>query len=104
MFKFTIRDLVLLTLVAALGIGWWADRRRLDAPLAKLAEYERAEEISLKRKQDEKRLKDLEWKLSSLRSYKNGAPWPPGERPTITNQEIDEMIELQERLSREKPD
>jgi hypothetical protein len=29
MFRFTIRDLVLLTLVVALGVGWWMDRSRL---------------------------------------------------------------------------
>jgi hypothetical protein len=34
MFRFTIRDLLFLTLVAALAIGWWIDRSRL-APIAK---------------------------------------------------------------------
>jgi hypothetical protein len=29
MFKFTIRELLLLTLVAAMGVGWWVDRSRL---------------------------------------------------------------------------
>jgi len=29
MFRFTIRELVLLTLVAAMGVGWWIDRRKL---------------------------------------------------------------------------
>jgi hypothetical protein len=28
MFRFTIRELVLLTLVVALGVGWWIDRSR----------------------------------------------------------------------------
>jgi hypothetical protein len=28
--KFTIRDLLWLTVVAALGVGWWLDRSRLD--------------------------------------------------------------------------
>jgi hypothetical protein len=27
MFRFTIRELVLLTLVVAMGIGWWVERR-----------------------------------------------------------------------------
>ena len=27
MFRFTIRELVLLTLVVAMGVGWWLDRR-----------------------------------------------------------------------------
>ena len=30
MFRFTIRELVLLTLVVAMGIGWWVERQRLD--------------------------------------------------------------------------
>jgi hypothetical protein len=31
MFRFTIRELVLLTLVVALGIGWWVEHRQLTA-------------------------------------------------------------------------
>jgi hypothetical protein len=30
MFRFTIRELVLLTLVVAMGVGWWVERRRYD--------------------------------------------------------------------------
>ena len=28
--KFTIRDLLLVTMVVALALGWWLDRSRLD--------------------------------------------------------------------------
>jgi hypothetical protein len=28
MFRFTIRELVLLTLVVAMGVGWWLDHTR----------------------------------------------------------------------------
>ena len=31
MFKFTIRDLLWLTVVVALVVGWWVDRSRVDA-------------------------------------------------------------------------
>ena len=31
MFRFTIRELVLLTLVVAMGVGWWADRSTATA-------------------------------------------------------------------------
>ena len=31
MFRFTIRELVLLTLVVALGMGWWLDHRIVAA-------------------------------------------------------------------------
>ena len=29
MFRFTIRELVLLTVIVGVGLGWWADRQRL---------------------------------------------------------------------------
>jgi hypothetical protein len=29
-FRFTIRDLLWLTLVVALGVGWWIDRRSIQ--------------------------------------------------------------------------
>jgi hypothetical protein len=32
MFHFKIRDLLWLTVVVALGVGWWVDHRRLTAP------------------------------------------------------------------------
>lgn len=31
MFRFTIRELVLLTLVVAMGVAWWLDQTRLQA-------------------------------------------------------------------------
>jgi hypothetical protein len=104
MFRFTIRDVLWLTVVAALAVGWWVDRRRLDGPLAKLAEFERMEQLALQRKQDEKRLQDLRWKRSSVQSVRNGAPWPAGERPRFSSAEFDEMLQLEERLAREKAD
>ena len=36
MFRFTIRELVLLTLVVAMGVGWWLDRRALTDQMARL--------------------------------------------------------------------
>ena len=39
MFKFTIRDLLWLTVVVALGVGWWAHQRRLAADLATEKEF-----------------------------------------------------------------
>lgn len=29
MFRFTIRELLLVTVIVALGVGWWIDRARL---------------------------------------------------------------------------
>ena len=34
MFRFTIRELVLLTVIVAMGVGWWLDHRRLLAIVA----------------------------------------------------------------------
>jgi len=31
--KFSIRDLLLVTLIVALALGWWIDHRRLTKPL-----------------------------------------------------------------------
>jgi hypothetical protein len=36
MFRFTIRELVLLTAVVAMGVGWWLDRRALTEQMARL--------------------------------------------------------------------
>jgi hypothetical protein len=37
MFRFSIRELVLLTLLIAMGFGWWLDRRALSLALAEYA-------------------------------------------------------------------
>ena len=34
--KFTIRDLFLVTLIVALGLGWWVRERQLASELARL--------------------------------------------------------------------
>jgi hypothetical protein len=36
MFRFTIREMVLLTIIVAIGVGWWLDRRALTAQMARL--------------------------------------------------------------------
>jgi hypothetical protein len=36
MFRFTIRELVLLTLVVAISIGWWVDRGRMSNEVRRL--------------------------------------------------------------------
>ena len=34
MFRFTIRDVLLLMVIVGLGVGWWIDHRRLDVARA----------------------------------------------------------------------
>jgi len=36
MFRFTIRELVLLTLVVAMGVAWWLDRSQMERQIRKL--------------------------------------------------------------------
>jgi hypothetical protein len=54
MFRFTIRDLLLLTVIVAMGAGWWLDRQRLQdrvyeliGELAKHEKIMRAESIPM---------------------------------------------------------
>ena len=54
MFRFTIRDLLLLTVIVALAVGWWMDRaawsRRLSAAQSELREaavgYEESKRVN----------------------------------------------------------
>ena len=41
MFRFTIRDLLWLTIVAALAIGWWLDSRRSQRQIKHLEQAQR---------------------------------------------------------------
>ena len=62
MFRFTIRDVLWLTVVVALAVGWWVERRSLLA--AKLEAEADAQDLS--------RLSDptfelAPWRMSELR-------------------------------------
>ncbi|HEY2411319.1 MAG TPA: hypothetical protein VGI40_03705 [Pirellulaceae bacterium] len=50
MLRFTIRDLLWLTVVVALAVGWWLDHRQFDS-------FDRAMILSLKKQ----RLEGREW-------------------------------------------
>ena len=39
MFRFTIRDLIWLTVVVALAVAWWADRSRLARRISQFHEF-----------------------------------------------------------------
>ena len=40
MFRFSIRELMLVTLVAAMGIGWWIDRKQRNITYQEAAQAE----------------------------------------------------------------
>ena len=46
MFRFTIRELLILTVTAMFGVGWWVDRARL-AERVDYLEWKKAEVYSL---------------------------------------------------------
>jgi len=53
--KFTIRDVLLTTIVVAMGLGWWLDRTKLakrDVPAAPPASEERYELIETGKDRD----------------------------------------------------
>lgn len=47
MFRFTIRELVLLTLMVATGVGWWVHSSALSAKIAEVTEQQRKAEWKL---------------------------------------------------------
>ncbi len=58
MFRFTIRDLIWLTVVVAVGAGWWANRRSLRASREDLVV--KADLLSLTNERLQKRIDLLE--------------------------------------------
>ena len=94
MFRFTIRELVLLTLVVSVGLGWWLDRRRLAGPLQELAEFQTAKQRELAQQKLKERREQLMLKLYSARAINEyGAPSPGGAKgPPLTKEEQDELF------------
>jgi len=50
MLRFTIRELVLLTLVVALVVGWWLDRGRMAIPATDYMRLKADEAVRLKQR------------------------------------------------------
>lgn len=71
MFRFTIRDLLWLTVVVALGVAWWVDRRNLEARHA-------ATKAELQRVVDDQQAMVLRYVnvWNEARSLGRGAPDP----------------------------
>jgi hypothetical protein len=41
MFRFSIRDVLWLTVVVALAVGWWVDNKRIEKTVVRMAAEER---------------------------------------------------------------
>ena len=63
MFRFTIRELLLLTVIVALGVGWWLRERQFKSEVAKALEW-RTRAGALERILKEAGW-DVEWKLQA---------------------------------------
>jgi hypothetical protein len=59
MFRFSIRELMLMTVIAALGVGWWRDHRTLRNVQDWWVEHATREHAS--NPNDYKRLIEREW-------------------------------------------
>ena len=84
MFRFTIREIVLLTLIVALALGWWLDHRQMAAPLAEYRTRDKwAQEMAeQQRAMDEAKsalelaTRDIRWERIKAESVQLGAPVP----------------------------
>jgi hypothetical protein len=69
MFRFTIRDVLWLTVVVALAVGWWLDRARTHATLTTYqAEIQEWEAAANRLSNERQLLKKQLWQASSQTS------------------------------------
>ena len=87
MFRFTIRDVLLVMVIVGLAFGWGIDRMRVAASLERLEEYDLG-----------RRLTELRRKQDAARDADNGRPWPMTYTPTFTKADSDEMYAIEKRL------
>ena len=67
MFKFSIRDLLLLTVITALGIGWWSDHRRQARQLEKSGDERMKLAVELQNTRDD--LKNSPTRMEQWRRF-----------------------------------
>jgi len=88
MFRFTIRELVLLTLVVAMGVAWWLDRRSLAIRAQETNSYRALSEVLTQQLQDQNPAASIEINVngggaSISRGY--AAPVPNATGPVSTS-------------------
>jgi len=62
MFRFTIRDVLWLTVLVALAAGWWVDRGRLAARISKQAYDNYTLRMAVATREDILNALDKDWK------------------------------------------
>ena len=70
MFKFTIRELLLLTLVVALAVGWWVDRRYLVSQLRPWGMMVSPPHVELYHREDMERLVEAEARVRGAENHR----------------------------------
>ena len=81
MFRFTIRELALVTIIVAMGVAWWLDRRVLAAKLDNVVKDSLSMSLELMEERDKARA-DLNLSLSSQQPQNLGGTDPARNRPT----------------------
>ena len=62
MLRFTIRELVLVTVIVAMGLAWWLDRRQMKGALAKQNHQLYVLRIDVAERENILNAVDKEWK------------------------------------------
>jgi hypothetical protein len=92
MFRFTIRDVLWLTVVVALATGWGIEHCRMAGLMAELAEYRRRDEIAARQAAEGRALFEKvfgrpdttrDWEQAKAKSIELGAPQPTTELEVI---------------------
>ena len=81
MFRFTIRDVLWLTVVVAMGVAWLLDRRILASKLDNVVKDSLSMSLELMEERDKARA-DLNLSLSSQQPQNLGGTDPARNRPT----------------------
>ena len=82
MFRFTIRDVLWLTVMVALGVGWWLERARSQGQARRIASLEGEVQqvgVVIKTLYD-----DLERIEKALPAYGAGLVWSRDLRPSLS--------------------
>ena len=75
MFRFTIRDVLLLMVIVALAVAWWASNRRTTAQLEATVSHAESLRLQLKRARDYEKTMDLARRGYALEPHPPDFSW-----------------------------